>query len=368
VAVPRAPPPRMAVRPACKYPNPLRARDPALCLGGAPFPRGRVHACARAYTRRPTDAVLIECVGAVRPAADMQPPPVPPEGVDRLRAPAARCSRGAGAAAPGCGEQGHSAAGPGGAQLPRECNLCEGTLAQLDGELVRAAASGDAELIALLVRHGALVNAATAVPAGRLIFPLDCVGWAPIHYAAASGHCDSIYLLWQLGADAARATPFHHWTPLHLAAAFGHAKAAGSGALGQEHARACAAASGFSGLRGSRRTLACCTWWQTCLASCSTCVCVPACACEGAFRVVRLPRVSQCVYARAHTRTRTRARAHTHTHTHTCTHAHVHTNTRARTHTPVGHARMCAPWQKCYSTSGARWMRELQGTAMLPVC
>ena len=60
--------------------------------------------------------------------------------------------------------------------------------------------------------------------------------------------------------------------------------------------------------------------------------------------------------------------ARTHTHTHTCTHAHAHTNTRAHTHTPVGHARMCAPWQKCYSTSGARWMRELQGTAMLPVC
>jgi hypothetical protein len=174
-------------------------------------------------------------VGAGRPAADMQPPVVPPGDAERVHAPASRCGHlatSAGAAAAWRGARGCPAAVPGGAQLPRECDWCEGTalssctLAQLDSALLRAAASGDAGKIALLVRDGALVNAAPVSPAGRLIFPLDCVGWAPMHYAAAAGHSDCIYLLWQLGADAARATPGHRWTPLHLAAAFGHVEAA----------------------------------------------------------------------------------------------------------------------------------------------
>jgi hypothetical protein len=105
------------------------------------------------------------------------------------------------------------------------CDMCSMTLAQLDQALLRAAENGTSHLIEALRLHGALINTTNWTPGGRLIFPLDYVGWTAMHYAAANGHSTCLYLLWQLGADESQATPIHKWTPLHLAAAYGHVQA-----------------------------------------------------------------------------------------------------------------------------------------------
>ena len=102
------------------------------------------------------------------------------------------------------------------------CRLCTRTCADLDALLLAAADSGDAGEVEALVQHGASVTASNTRPHGRLVFPLDGVGWTPLHFAAARGHSACVRRLWQLGAEPAHTTPLHQWTPLHLAAAFGH--------------------------------------------------------------------------------------------------------------------------------------------------
>ena len=101
-------------------------------------------------------------------------------------------------------------------------DVCLKTQSELDEMLMVAADVGNRSLIQALGAHGASVKSSNTIAAGRLEFPLDGVGWTAIHYAAARGHSECVYMLWQLGAETTWPTRTHLWTPLHLAAAFGH--------------------------------------------------------------------------------------------------------------------------------------------------